>query len=83
LQLIEATLPVHDIHNRMSADHDIAIEELNPVELVALASKIFLVTEGETSDEKLERILLIEPFSTNPSYQQYLRTNWAEVVSHA
>lgn len=82
-QLVESTIPSQDIYNRLSADSSVTTEELCPEELLSLASKILRITEGGTDDEKRERVLSIEPFSTNQSYQETLRTRWDEVISHA
>lgn len=82
LRLIETSIPAQDIHNRLSSDASITGLKLATENVLILARNLLRLIPGSLEDRK-ERLLSVEPFSTSREYSDLVLENWDSVARDA
>jgi hypothetical protein len=82
LRLIETSIPAQDIHNRLSSDASITGLQLTDENVLILARNLLRLIPGSLDNRK-ERLLSLEPFSTSREYSDLVLENWDSVAKDA
>lgn len=72
LRVIESTFPVEDAYNRLGSDNSHTPSTVESAELAELA-RAFYRPQGESVEELVQRLSLIEPFNNVKNLESFLR----------